>query len=220
MIQCISNILIIFNSFLVLIFIVFKCKGQVDVGFLLDSSGSLSNDYDREKEFMKQLAGSFVIGQDATRLGVITFSQFADYSIRLSDFDNKIDFDLAVDAIPLMGSTTRIDKALLLAQTEMFQLTNGGRGGVPKLLVLLTDGTQSSGPDVIRPDIIADEIRNSGINLLVVGIGQNVDYQELQTISGNSKNAFVADSFEELTSSGFIGNIAQQSCKEGEFYIV
>ena len=42
-----------------------------------------------------------------------------------------------------MGSTTRIDKGLRLAQKKMFELENGGRPGVAKILFLLTDGSQT-----------------------------------------------------------------------------
>ena len=41
-----------------------------------------------------------------------------------------------------MGSTTRIDRALKLAHQVMFTKENGGRGAVPKILILLTDGAQ------------------------------------------------------------------------------
>ena len=47
-------------------------------------------------------------------------------------------FNKAVDDIVFMASTTRIDTALRLAQKELFSPKNGGRPGVPKILILLT----------------------------------------------------------------------------------
>ena len=41
-----------------------KCKQIVDVGFILDSSGSLRNEYQKEKDFLKTLAGAFDISAD------------------------------------------------------------------------------------------------------------------------------------------------------------
>ena len=58
-------------------------------------------------------------------------------------------FGEAVDKIPLMGSTTRIDRALRMTQNEMFSSANGGRDGVPKILILLTDGTQTQVGEVV-----------------------------------------------------------------------
>ena len=50
-----------------------KCKSKVDVGYILDSSGSLVNDYENEKDFLKALAQSFGVSEDGSRAGVVTF---------------------------------------------------------------------------------------------------------------------------------------------------
>ena len=57
-------------------------------------------------------------------------------------------FNDAVDDIPLMGSTTRIDTALRMAQNELFLEENGGRDIAPNILVLLTDGSQTPGKNI------------------------------------------------------------------------
>jgi hypothetical protein len=87
------------------------CSAKVDVGFILDSSGSLRNDYQREKDFLISLAAAFGVTQDNARASVVTFSYFSDLSIKFNDYSDIISFAGAVDAIPLMGSTTRIDRA-------------------------------------------------------------------------------------------------------------
>ena len=65
------------------------------------------------------------------------------HSIQLKDHDNVDSFNKAVDAIPLMGSTTRIDRALRLTQKDMFKIEAGARPTAPKILILLTDGSQT-----------------------------------------------------------------------------
>ena len=42
---------------------------------------------------------------------------------------------ILVARIPLLGSSTRIDKALRLAHDELFAPENGGRANVPKVLI-------------------------------------------------------------------------------------
>ena len=69
-------------------------------------------------------------------------------------------FNAAVDAIPLMGLTTRIDRALRLAQAELFEPENGGRPDVKDILILLTDGTQTPGKFAEDPGDIARQLRN------------------------------------------------------------
>ena len=193
-----------------------SCEAKVDVGFILDSSGSLRNQYQREKDFLKSLAATFGIKQDGSRAGVITFSYNAEHSIKLNDYDDLSSFYDAVDNIPLMGSTTRIDKALRLTQGQMFSTANGGRLGVTKILVLLTDGSQTADADAEDPGDIADELRKEGIRVLVVGIGSGVNQTELINLGGGKKNTFSAASFEELLSGEFVNKVTKTSCAVGE----
>ena len=191
------------------------CAATVDVGFILDSSGSLRNDYQREKDFLITLAAAFGVTQDNARASVVTFSFFSDLSIKFNDHSDIISFAGAVDAIPLMGSTTRIDRALRETQNQMFSLKNGARPGVTKIVILLTDGSQTKDAGAEDPATIADEIRNSGIALIVVGIGTGVNPAELDKIAGGPDNAFSAASFDELVGGSFVQDLAEKSCKEG-----
>ena len=45
----------------------------------------------------------------------------------MKDHTDILSFGHAVDAIPLMGFQTRIDRALRLAQKELFAVENGGK---------------------------------------------------------------------------------------------
>jgi Mg-chelatase subunit ChlD len=195
------------------------CKAKVDVGFILDSSGSLRADYGKEKDFLKALAASFGIGVNASRAGVVTFSYFTEHSIRMKDHDNLVSFNEAVDKIPLMGSTTRIDKALRLAQKELFSLVNGARPGVPKLLILLTDGSQTRDADAEEPGDIAEEIRKSGVKVVVVGIGSGVNKTELSHLSGGGANLYTAASFDELIGIPFVTEVTRSACSNGMYCI-
>ena len=106
----------------------------------MDSSGSIGKDYPNEKDFLKSLAGAFGVSDNGSRASVLTFSSSSELSIKFGDHFDINNFNAAVDSIPLMGSTTRIDRALRLTQKEMFKPENGARSGVPKVLILLTDG--------------------------------------------------------------------------------
>ena len=188
------------------------------MGFVLDSSGSLKADYGREKDFVKNVAAAFGVGPDASRAGVVTFSYDAEHSIKMGDHDTLQSFMTAVDNIPLMGYTTRIDKALRLTQKELFESKNGARPGVPKILVILTDGSQTKDNDAVDPATIAKEIAASGIMVLVVGIGSEVKNDELLQIAGDqSENLFTAASFDELVSKDFVTKFNKISCETGTF---
>lgn len=188
------------------------CEISVDIAFILDSSGSVRYDYQKEKEFIKAIATGFGISEEGSRAGVITFSYYAEISIKFKDHFNIITFNAAVDAIELMGYTTRIDRALKLAK-NMFTKENGAREHTPKLLVLLTDGSQTQDPGHDNPGILADELRKQKVNILVVGIGSRTDSTELVHLAGRPENLFIAPSFEDLLQSNLVTDVKEQACE-------
>ena len=192
------------------------CKNLVDVGFVVDSSGSLRREYHKEKEFVKRLAESLDISSNGSRAGIITFSWHAAHSVKLNEHQDVRTFKNAVDSLPMFGRTTRIDKALKMARDEMFNKGNGGRDGIPKLLILLTDGSQTKDADAVDPALIADQIRNSGVILIVIGIGKEVNEQELLSMAGKASNVYQASNFDELMSSKFIDGVSRSSCEQGK----
>ena len=97
-----------------------------------------------------------------------------------------------------MGSTTRIDKALRLADTELYSELNGHRAGVAKILVILTDGSQTPDADAEDPGNITDEMRTRGYTIIVVGIGPGTDPRELNHMAGGAGRSFRASSFDEF----------------------
>lgn len=191
------------------------CKAKVDVGFVLDSSGSLRTDYGREKDFLKALAAAFGISDNSARAGVVTFSYNSEHSIKLNDHTSLAPFNEAVDKIALMGSTTRIDKALRTTQKEMFTVENGGRPGVNKMLIVLTDGSQTQGDGAEDPGLVADELRKEGVRVMVVGIGKSINSTELAHIAGEKSNLFTASSFNDLVSRRFLKQVNSAGCQAG-----
>ena len=192
-----------------------SCQAVVDVGFILDSSGSLRREYHKEKNFLKTLAAVFGITENGSRAGVITFSYHAVHSIKLHNFTDLNSFSKAVDDIPLMGSTTRIDRALRLAQKEMFSSRNGGRLGVAKLLILLTDGSQTPDADAEEPGKIGEELRKMGVSIISIGIGEGVNETELAHIAGGENSTYSASTFDKLKDSAFLHDIKSSSCQIG-----
>ena len=203
---------IFFNALIIFFLVILACPTNIDLGFILDSSGSLRSEYHKEKAFLKEVSKSFGIGENDTRVGVVTFSFTAEHSIKLNDHYDQDAFDTAVENIPLMGRTTRIDRALRMAQDVLFLERNGARAGVPKVLILLTDGSQTQSADMEEPADVAKEIIASGIKLLVVGIGKGVNRVELEKISGSDLDTYTADSFDTLIQGDFVQKITFGSC--------
>lgn len=190
-----------------------KCKTVADVGFILDSSFSLRNEYSDEKRFVKELASTLGITDYGNRASVVTFSSESKLSIKFNDHFMTEAFNRAVDGIPLMGQQTRIDKALRTVQKYMFSEVNGARPYVPHILILLTDGSQTYRSGAENPAIAAQELRDSGVILFVIGIGSDkLDTNEMKNIAGNDNNVFVAKDFKELITKEFVEKISGKTC--------
>ncbi len=152
---------------------------MVDVGFIVDRSGSMYSDYGKEKEFVKALADTFSISKDGSRAAVITFNSKAAINVKFSDHETVAGFKTAVDGLRDPTGKTRIDKALKLARDELLTSKHGARENIPKLLVLLTDGSQTDAEGAVPPGDVAAGLRQSGVRLIVIGMGQGVNSKEL-----------------------------------------
>lgn len=126
----------------------------------MDSSGSIRNpNYQKERDFIKGLADTLVIGPQNVQLGLIVFSDVPIVSIRLGTLKStdRSSFADAVDAVPYLRGRTRIDSALETAANTLFPDGRQNRPHAPQVFLLITDGRQSNDPgsvalvDAVRP---------------------------------------------------------------------
>ena len=74
-----------------------------------------------------------------------------------------------------------------------------------KEIVLITDG-RDSGRDY---DSLARQYRSRNIKIIVIGVG-NVDSQSLMKLVSNSKDFYIVNNFQQLSS--FAENVGQTIC--------
>ena len=190
------------------------CNNIADVAFIVDSSGSLRRHFSKEKQFVRALADVVGIASDGSKASVVTFSYNAEHRIKLAEHTDVKSFKDAVNNLPLMGYTTRIDKALEIVRDESFLPINGGRSLVPKVLFVLTDGTQTKDKDAKNPSGVAAQIRQKyGATIIAIGIGRRVNRAELTGIANGESKVYLAKNFAELRSSEFVSKIARDYCE-------
>jgi hypothetical protein len=85
--------------------------------------------------------------------------------------------------------------------------------GIPKVLLLLTDG-YSNGINPLNP---ASAVRNLGVNIFSIGVGKSVSSSELNGIASDPDKDYVfrLDNFNELAD--FVDRVSSVSCS-GKFY--
>uniref|UniRef100_A0AAN0LKA6 Collagen alpha-6 like protein n=1 Tax=Dugesia japonica TaxID=6161 RepID=A0AAN0LKA6_DUGJA len=151
---------------------------KLDVIVGIDKSSSLGPDkFQIELDFINRIVGNLDLRKDRTRIGVFTFNTYVDLNIPLdSNFDNA-EIQKEINKIPFIEGMTAIG-SLIGNATEHFR--NKGRQDIPKVLVVLTDGSNTEG---IAPQIPAVEAKRAGIKIISVGVGDLISEKELKDIS-------------------------------------
>lgn len=172
----------------------------LDLIFILDSSSSVGTSFRKQVEFLQRLLTNMNLHPDAIRLALITFSSFHRV---VFDWNHRMEADEVsrrLDQLTPRRGTTNTRLALQQAQ-RMFTTPwmFGGREGVPKMIIVLTDGHSRT-----RPQSVVSELINlQGVTIYAISVNneERIDYRELVQLTGGIRErVFTADNlrhFEE-----------------------
>ncbi|XP_052101552.1 collagen alpha-1(XII) chain-like isoform X1 [Mytilus californianus] len=178
-----------------------NCGGKpADVFFLLDTSGSIHpTDFKKQLDFVGTVVGMFDISPDKTRVGLSTFSHEYNRMFGLEQYHDKDSLLGAIKSVPYSGGGTDTGHALKQLREREFsrQFT---RPSVAHIIIVLTDGL-SRFPDQTKTQ--AAMIKKTGSYVFAVGIGDNIDKNELSNIASSpdsniNKYAFQVTNFDGL----------------------
>ena len=134
---------------------------------------------------MKQLTKTFIKSQetgiDKTLVGLVSYSGTPKIVFLLSESQSRDRLVAKVDSMQFEQDDANIDRALKLARDEFFSSGNGGRIGIPKIIILFTDNAADTYPTEISKEII-----KTGIKLVAVGIGDGVAKKELDRLANGN----------------------------------
>ena len=116
-----------------------KCNLPLDVAVLMDSSGSISRrNFQVFKRFIKSIITGFDVSEDHTHIAIIEYSTKASVQLKFNDFTgralNRNNVKGRVNRIPHRRGKTFIDRALRLANEEVFTEKAGMRDWVKKVI--------------------------------------------------------------------------------------
>ncbi|XP_078572048.1 uncharacterized protein LOC144859357 [Branchiostoma floridae x Branchiostoma japonicum] len=173
---------------------------SLDVVFALDGSASVGdNNFQLSKDFVNTIIQSFTIGPDLTRVGIIQYSFSVNLELELKDHLSAAPLIQAVEEIEYdEGLFTHTGEALQYITTHSFAVENGAREvrkGVPKVSILLTDGESGDYHDVT---VWSQRAQEAGITVFPVGVTNNVDQQELETMAGHAGKVYRVGWFRDL----------------------
>ena len=173
------------------------CPGDRDIVIIVDSSGSVDNSeftsaLNDLSELIPLLCGyqpGLITQCQAYRLAMITYGNSPrltfDLDDNLSRHTNQINVQNDIKTKPYYtdGATATGD-ALKFAWDRVLQESHGMRPNSKKTILLLTDGHYNRGTH--NPINVAEDLFqafNDQLSIVALGIGNNIDYQELIDIT-------------------------------------
>ncbi|XP_053722048.1 von Willebrand factor A domain-containing protein 2 [Synchiropus splendidus] len=184
------------------------CLGQaVDLVFVLDASAGVGREnFDYLRDFVRSLTVQFDISRDVAQVAVVVYSRQPTTVFNLDTHDTGSAVMMAIGKTSYMGGVASTGSALLHVQSSVMTMEKGARPGVNKAVVLVTDG--SGEEDAVAP---AQRIRDNGVSLFVIGIG-DIQHERLLRIAGSQARMVAVPSYEDLKY--FEDVLVQMLCSE------
>ncbi|XP_078578152.1 P-selectin-like [Branchiostoma floridae x Branchiostoma japonicum] len=166
------------------------CPYPVDLVFLMDSSESYrTSGFEDAKTFVQKVVNYFTLGENDTRVGVVTYSnQDAQVTrVKLNENYTRVELLTEIRNIVYDRGHTFTGLGLDYVRNNSFLEVNGRRNNTLDFLIVITDDESEDG--IVRP---AQLIRQMGITVFVVGVGEESDISQptLETIAGNPSRVF------------------------------
>ena len=186
------------------------CDVEADIVFLLDVSHIFSEQQlDGMRQLVTGVADKFILGPQYVQIGVDTFSTEFNRTFFLKDYPDKAGLESALSSISFTYGDTNTGNALRAMREGSFTAGAGHRENVAKIAILVTNGYSGN---ATLTSLEAQEIQEAGITLLVVGVGQDLSVEELETIATDPgvQNVYRAAAFDVLST--LEGEIAASVC--------
>ncbi|BFZ01766.1 hypothetical protein BsWGS_04805 [Bradybaena similaris] len=190
------------------------CKGKpADVYFLLDASSSvwIGHFHDRVLPFVRDLVSTFHISPLHTRVGLVTYSNDVNHEFGLAMHKNITTLLAAIqpEHVEYLTGNTNTGDAIKFV-TDKGLGAGEARKGVAQIIITITDGLSQEPKKTAEA---AAEAKRKGVYMFAVGVGPEVDAQELSDISSDPDEDFVfsVDDYTALASVTKL--LALKTCK-------
>lgn len=164
------------------------CKAaKADLVFLVDGSWSIGDDnFLKIIRFLYSTSGALdQIGPDGTQVAIVQFSDDARTEFKLNSYSDKERLLDAINKITYKGGNTKTGRAIQHVKENIFTAEGGVRRGIPKVLVVLTDGRSQD--DVNK---VSKEMQMEGYIVFAIGFA-DADYGELVSIASKPSDRHV-----------------------------
>ncbi|CAH1787670.1 unnamed protein product [Owenia fusiformis] len=188
----------------------------VDLVFILDASGSIkSNNFEKIREFTRKVVEAFEIGPEKNRVGLIHFSNHATEEFQLNTHLDKYSLISAINQVTYEeGGHTNTGAALTIMYQDSFTESHGARPkseNRPRVAIVLTDGKSQDYHGTVAAARLA---KSFDIRIYAIGIGSEVNEEELTQIASNPDCTHTSHLFSFDEVADVVYSIQRDVCKE------
>ena len=208
------------------------CDGQppvVDVCLVLERSGLIRDgnppdgSYDNWRlmlEFSANIARETINANSRNRVGVVAYAGDPRLEIALNTYTNADDLENAILGISYDGGDAYIGGGMRITKYNCFAPLNGDRPADENIAFLISPGVPT--PAVLRNDALmaAEELKDSGVTLVTIGIGDAIDSSFLEQLASPpqgeiEQTSFVSPDFQVL---GTLQKLLSGDCDSSKSY--
>lgn len=184
-----------------------SCNIPLDFAIIADTSGSISRkNFQLLQNFIRGLVDSFQVDEDYTHIAIIEYSTTASVQLHFNDLSGKNltrqNVKEKVQSMPHKRGYTYIDRALRMADRDVFTYAAGMRYNVDKVALVMTDGVQTVEKNSGKSDTeilteASKPLKEKGVRIISLGIGKRVNRKSLEAIS-SGRDVYSSRTFSEL----------------------
>lgn len=179
---CFSEVGVVIFYLFIFSFCIFflVCSIPVDLGFLVDGSGSIEyqgkGNFGRMLNFIKSLVSFFEVSRGKSRVGLVLFSSRPIPIFGFKRYSSKAQLRRAIGMIRYPRGGTKIGRALDFTRSYLFKGLSVRRR--KRVLLLLTDGISQ---DRVGPP--AARMKATGVEVFAIGLGSKFRRRQLQQVA-------------------------------------
>ena len=146
------------------------------------------------KKFLSNVVSYLPVSESEVNVGVVEYSDRQYVEVNLDDYYETTPLGEAIQLIkPSEGATSRMGEVIKFVREGIF--ASGGRVGVPKVLVLLTDGKAYTG-DNLQAE--AELMKRNGVRVLGIAVGNQPNIVSMSKVISPTENLYAVNQVSSL----------------------
>ncbi|XP_032627003.1 collagen alpha-1(XXI) chain [Chelonoidis abingdonii] len=185
-----------------------SCRtAPADLVFILDGSYSVGpENFEIIKRWLVNITRNFDIGPKFIQVGVVQYSDYPVLEIPLGAYDSTENLIREMESIQYLGGNTGTGRAIQFSIDHLFAKSSRF---LTKIAVVLTDGKSQ---DEVKD--AAAEARKNKITLFAIGVGSEIEEDELRAIANKPSSTYVFYVEDYIAISRIREVIKQKLCEE------